>query len=79
LKHELLCLSNNLKFRIGEFLLVTDNEFEIRFSKKIQNGQFNMADIYFKKSFSFYEKYLDVSSLIISLKSDFQEKMTDQI
>jgi len=33
----------------------------------------------FKTSFNFYEKYLGVSSLIISLKSDFQEKMIDLI
>jgi len=32
------------------------------FPKKIQNGQFNVADIYFKKCFNFYEKYLGVFS-----------------
>jgi len=37
-----------------------------------------MADIYLK-NLNFYEKYLGISSLIINLKSDFQEKMIDPI
>jgi len=57
-------------------LLAANNEFEIRFSPKNQNGQFNMVDIYLKnfyEIFNFYEIYLDVFS--VSDKSEYNPNL----